>query len=229
MISIIIPSYNQQEYLADAIESVLDQNVQGELIIIDDGSTDNSLAIAKKYESEHPDIVRVISQVNKGLASARNTGIMNAKFDWVLPLDADDMLMDGAMEFMIKASYKFGRPYDILAPSLKTFGSSNQEIILMNEPKLEDFQTGNRIGYCAAIRKSVLLAIGGYNPKMIFGYEDLHLTINLLSRGSKIVTIPEPLWLYRTKTESMWTKAKEHHQELLDIINQDFPEAKLKF
>src|SRR5258708_38128958 len=92
-LSIIIPNYNQAEYLSDAIESVIAYNdilVRIELIVIDDGSTDNSLEIAKNYEGRG---LILISQVNKGLSSARNTGIMNASGDYCLFLDADDMLL----------------------------------------------------------------------------------------------------------------------------------------
>lgn len=225
MISIIIPVFNMQDYLAETIESAWQAKSKGitfEILVVDDGSTDDSLRIAKRYP------VEVISQTNRGLASARNTGIMNASGDWCLFLDADDMLLEKALIRISQAIIEYPDA-DVIAPSLKTFGTSNQEIILMPNPKLEDFRNGNKIGYCAAIRKSKLLEIGGYSPRMVEGYEDLHLWINLLSRGAKIITIPEVLWLYRTKVESMWTKAKEHHNKLLGIINHDFPEAKLKF
>ena len=87
MISIIIPCYNQAEYLPQAIESALNQKTgeDFEVIVVNDGSTDNSLEIAKSYKG-----IKVISQVNKGLSSARNTGIMNAIGDYILFLDADD-------------------------------------------------------------------------------------------------------------------------------------------
>lgn len=235
MISVVIPSYNQQDFLPDAIESVLVQrNMFKQIIIVDDGSTDNSLEIAKKYEQANPKEITVISQVNKGLASARNTGFMQTLVrdwminSWVLFLDADDILVDKALETIIGVINR-NEDADIIAPSFKTFGTSNEQVILMKNPKLEDFRTGNRIGYCAAIRKSALLEIGGYDPQMIWGYEDLSLTCQLLARGKKLVTIPEVLWLYRTKSESMWTKALEHHQDLLDIINKKVPEAQLSF
>ncbi len=229
MISVIVPAYNVQEYLNDCIDSILDQKVQGEIIIVNDGSKDKSLEIAKKYEADRPDIVKVISQVNKGLASARNTGIMNAKFEWCLFLDADDMLVDGALEKILK-TIKENPEADIVSGSFKTFGTSNQEIILMPDPKLEDFRTGNRIGSSSAVRTSALKAIGGFNPKMVEGYEDLACWLDLLSRGSKIKTIQEIVWLYRTKEKSMWRDiTPEIHKKLLAQINKDVPEAQLAF
>ena len=194
MISIVIPSYNQAEFLRDAIDSCLNQTAEPyEVIVVDDGSTDNSLEIARSYENK----IRVISQVNKGLASARNTGIMNVKgsYDifYVLFLDADDILLPNAIENIEKVALETNA--DIIAPSFKCFGTSDQEVILMPNPIIEDFKIGNRVGYCSAIKKENLLEVGGYSPRMVFGWEDLHLTINLLTKGKKIVTIPEVLWL----------------------------------
>ncbi len=229
-ISVVIPSYNQKEYLKDAIESVISQEVQpAELIIVDDGSDDGSLEIAKSYERPYqyrPEQfrIRVISQVNKGLASARNTGIMNSYdgFDYyVLFLDADDILLPDAIEEISKVIDETSS--DIVSPSFKCFGKGNEEVILMKNPKLEDFREGNRIPYFSAIKKTKLLEIGGYSPRMIHGYEDLHLTVNLLKRGARVVTIPKPLVLYRTKEKSMWTESLKHHEQLMNQIKKDFP------
>lgn len=217
-----IASYNQQEFLPDAIESALNQTIACEVIVCNDGSTDNSLMIAKGYD------IKVVDQSNKGLASARNAIIMNATGDWILWLDADDILQDNCVEKMMEAIIQ--NPYaDIIAPSFKEFGISNAEIVLMDNPKLEDFRLGNRIGYFSAIKRSVLLAVGGYNPRMTWGYEDLALTCLLLSRGAKIVTLKDILVLYRTKAQSMITEARKHHAELIAQINKDIPEAQLNF
>lgn len=220
MISIVIPSYNQAEYLPDAIESALKQKnpyLNVEVIVVDDGSTDNSLAIAQSYL----DRIKIVSQVNKGLSSARNTGIMNAKGDYILFLDADDILMQGAV-LKIQQTIKESNA-DIISPSFKTFGTSSQEIILMENPTIEDFKTGNRVGYCSAVRKSKLLEVGGYSPRMFAGYEDFHLWFDLLSKGATIKTIPEVLWLYRTKEKSMYHDALKYHVELMEQIRKDFP------
>ena len=214
-ISIVIPAYRQQDFLPDAIESCLTQTAKPhEIIVVDDGSPDKTAEIATRYP------VKLIRQVNKGLASARNTGIMNATGDWILPLDSDDILLDNCLERIM--SYE--GEADIIAPSFKEFGVRQTQIILMPDPKLEDFKTANRIGYCSAIKREVLLEVGGYSSKMIWGYEDLALWVNLLTRGKKIVTIPEVLWLYRTKEKSMINESIAHHEELMAQIFKDFPE-----
>lgn len=215
--TIVIPSYNQQEFLPDAIDSALKQG--SDIIIVDDGSTDNSLQIALNYQMSFSRI-KVISQVNKGLASARNTGIMNATSDYILFLDADDILLDNAVKRITETIKETDA--DIVSPSFKCFGTSEQEVIL-GQPTLEDFKTANRIGYCSAVKRSMLLAVGGYSPKMVEGYEDYHIWFDLLKRGCKLVTIPEVLWLYRTKKESMYTKiTPEIHEKLMSQIRKDF-------
>ena len=223
MIDIILPSFNQQEYLPDAIESALAQSASS-VIVVDDGSTDNSLKIAEGYQSQG---VRVISQTNKGLASARNTGIMNSKAQYCLFLDADDILLDGCTDKIIEVAAN--TQADIIAPSFKEFGLSQADVILMPNPKLEDFRNGNKVGYCQTIRRTALQHIGGYSPRMAEGYEDLHLTINLLSKGYSLVTISDILWLYRIKEESMYTNSIRYHKKLLAQINKDFPSANIDF
>lgn len=213
---LIIPSYNQQEYLPDAIESALNQTLPfQEIIVVDDGSTDNSLEIARKYP------VKVISQVNKGLASARNTGIMNSSGDYVFFLDADDILSPNTNEIITKAIKETNA--DIVAPSFKCFGKGNDIIILSPTINLEMFKDGgNYLPYFCAVRREKLLEVGGYSPKMTWGWEDLHLWINLLSRGATVKTIPEVLVLYRTKEKSMWTESVKHSEELKAQIEKDF-------
>lgn len=213
MISVVIPSYNQSKTLPEAIESVLDQSINCELIVVDDGSTDNSLEIARSYP------IKVISQVNKGLASARNTGIMNALGDYILFLDADDLLLPDCikrLEEVIKVTQA-----DVVAPSFGEFGTS-QRIVILQGFNFEDLKVANRLGYCAAIKKSVLQEVGGYSPRMTWGYEDYHLWFNLMSLRKSFAIIPEVLWMYRTKSDSMYSNALAHHEELMDQIKKDF-------
>lgn len=217
-IDIVIPSYNQAQFLPEAIDSAITQNFKRGIgvIVVDDGSKDGSLEIAQGYKE-----VKVISQVNKGLASARNTGVMNSQADYILFLDADDILLGNCIEEIWTTIYETNA--DIIAPSFKTFGTSNQEVILGN-PTLEDFKTANRIGYCSAIKRSVLLEVGGYNAKMTKGWEDWDLWLDLLKRGKKLVTLPEVLWLYRTKESSMYTESMKYQDELMSQMKINHPE-----
>lgn len=225
--SIIIPSYGQAQYLDEAIQSALAQsyNKPYEVIVVDDGSTDGSLKVAKDYVPR----VRVVRQVNKGLASARNTGIMWAKGEWILPLDADDVLFPNAL-LKISNVIEYGGFVDVVAPSIRCFDGNGgvQDTILKENPTFVDFKEGNRLAYCAAIRKSVLLEVGGYSPRMdtLGGWEDLHLWYDLMNRGFAFETIQEPLVMYRVKENSMWKDAEKNKEKLWAQIVKDFPEAK---
>lgn len=214
--TIIIPLYNQKEFFVEAIESALAQTVPVDIIVVNDGSTDGSKFLVDDYA----DRVKVVHQVNKGLSSARNTGIMNATTELVLMLDSDDKLLPTAVERMEKVFDDTDA--DIVSASFTHFGLNTSDVILQMRPTLDDFKSGNKIGYCSMFKRSDLLMVGGYSPRMIWGYEDLALTIDLLKRGKKIYTIPEPLWMYRLKPNSMIQNAQAHHEELMAQIYHDY-------
>lgn len=103
-ISIITPVFNGEKYLSEVIESVLNQSgVIVEYVIIDDGSTDNSLAIAEKYSRTFPENIRVFHQVNQGEAAAVNFGISKIKSQYLCVVNSDDPLLDNHCRKMIEA------------------------------------------------------------------------------------------------------------------------------
>lgn len=217
-VSIVIPCWHQEEYMREAIESAITQTTPCEVICILDGDTPESLRIAEQYKPE----IKVVQQVNKGLASARNTGIMNATSEWILPLDADDFLNENCVEQLLKLADE--TKADILAPSIQCFGEGDTTIILKPKPSIDDFRLGNHIGYFSMYKREMALALGGYSTRMVQGYEDLHFWVNALTRGYKVETTPEILVKYRTKEVSMWKNAvKGHHVELMQQIFKDFP------
>lgn len=218
-LTIAIPTYNHEQFLKEALDSALAQTVPADIIVVNDGSTDGTKFILDEYS----DRVKVITQINKGLASARNTALMNTETEWFLPLDSDDILEANCVESLLKAIDELGDDADVVAPSFQMFGENNQLVILQMRPKLDDFKQGNRIGYCSAIRTKVLKEVGGYSPRMVWGYEDYALWFNLLRLGKKIYTVPEPLWRYRVRQGSMITTAQQHHDELMRQIAHDNP------
>jgi glycosyltransferase involved in cell wall biosynthesis len=228
-ISIIIPTYNAEQYVADAIQSALDQTVKPhEVIVINDGSTDRSLEVIKSFD------IKIIDQTNRGLSSARNSGIAMATGDYILPLDSDDMLLENALELVIAKIEETDA--DIIGLSFKCFGAGNTEIILADGLTLEAFKPANRIAYCSAVKRSALLECGGYSTRMAAsspghpevrwqGYEDYFLWFDLLKRGKTISVIEDICFLYRTrnpdKEKSMIHEAIAHHDELMAQINND--------
>lgn len=103
LISVIIPVYNREGFLCKCIESVLSQkNVSLEIILVDDGSTDNSLAICRSYSEKYP-FVKVIHQENSGIGAARNTGLDAASGDCIFFLDSDDCLQEDSLAPLLEA------------------------------------------------------------------------------------------------------------------------------
>ena len=107
MISVIIPVFNGEKYIDKSLESVLLQSVKDlEILLLDDGSTDGSLARLKEYEQKYPDVIRVFSHGNMGVANTRNKGVRLANGKYVMFLDQDDFFDPGYMETFLEAAEK---------------------------------------------------------------------------------------------------------------------------
>ena len=102
LISVVVPCYNQAQYLDECLQSVLNQTYQDwECIIVNDGSPDNTEEIAKNWVEKDTRFI-YLSKENGGLSSARNAGIEIAKGEWILPLDADDKIGERYLELAEK-------------------------------------------------------------------------------------------------------------------------------
>ena len=136
MISIIVPVYNAERFLNKCIDSILLQSFRNfELLLIDDGSTDNSGAICDEYARKDSRI-RVFHQSNKGVSSARNSGIENASGDWIMFVDADDWIEPDCLEVCSKY---FDCDLDLIVFSCIWAADSRVPDMLCNCPS--DFQT----------------------------------------------------------------------------------------
>lgn len=112
MISVVIPLYNKEQIIEKSLNSVLSQDYDDfEVVIVNDGSTDRSAEIVKAIDDSR---IRLIEQENGGPSKARNTGVKNAKGEWIVFLDADDELLPGALKYYQSLiELKFG--YDLFA------------------------------------------------------------------------------------------------------------------
>jgi CDP-glycerol glycerophosphotransferase len=121
-ISVIVPAFQVEAYLGECLDSILDQGVADlEVVVVDDGSTDESAAIARRY-AERDDRVRLVRQANHGLGHARNTGIAAAGGDFLSFVDSDDRLPDGALARLLASLERTGS--DFATGNIERFNSA---------------------------------------------------------------------------------------------------------
>ena len=121
ILSVVIPIYNAEKVLKRTLDSVLNQGLydsEWELLLVDDGSTDDSLSICKDYKQQYPNLINLISKKNEGVSSARNDGLGRAKGKYIYFMDADDYLMPGGFRYLIDNF--FDAEYDIITFSSTT-------------------------------------------------------------------------------------------------------------
>jgi glycosyltransferase involved in cell wall biosynthesis len=197
---VIIPCFNQGEYIADAISSVLEQSIEDyEIVVVDDGSTD-PLTVATLDGLEHPKL-RLIRTVNQGLAAARNNGIATAYGEFILPLDADDRI---GPTYLAKAREVLASRADVgfVYCLAELFGASRGKFYL-NKASLKEMLLDSRVFCSAMFRKSDWQATSGYNPNMVYGWEDWDFWLSLLELGKKPYLVEEVMFFYRVKEVSM--------------------------
>lgn len=108
LLSIIIPVYNVENYVRECLDSLLQQELSAcEVLCVNDGSTDGSLAILQEYQAAHPNVFRVFSQINQGQAAARNKALDEAKGEYVVFLDSDDYYLPNAIATIITYIKKY--------------------------------------------------------------------------------------------------------------------------
>ena len=114
VLSIIVPSYNSQDYLKRCVEYLLIGGSRVEILIVNDGSKDNTGKIAEGYQAQYPEIVRAIHQENGGHGEAVNTGIKRATGEYVKVVDSDDWVDPDAYEKILDCLASFTEPIDLL-------------------------------------------------------------------------------------------------------------------
>ncbi|WP_372474250.1 glycosyltransferase family 2 protein [Capnocytophaga sp. ARDL2] len=201
MISIIVPCFNQAQYLDECLQSVLEQTYQNwECIIVNDGSPDNTEEVAKKWCEEDARFQYVLKE-NGGLSSARNTGIQEAKGEWILPLDCDDKISNRYLELAAK---EFDKGYTVIYCQAAFFGAKNEKWHLP-EYSFKGQLYNNHIFCSAFFKKQDWEKVGGYDTAMKHGYEDWEFWLHILTKDSKVYRIPQVCFYYRQKEQSMIT------------------------
>ncbi len=221
-VSIVIPLYNQADFIEENIESLSKQTFKDfETIVVNDGSTDNSLKIIKELQKKYKELdIKIIDQENCGLSCARNRGIKEAKSKLILPLDADDKLREDAIEKYLKG-YRESNA-DIVIADTQNFGEDDT-FFSRSESSFLLLPYENHLNYCGLYKKSVWEEVGGYKLNMDGGYEDWEFWLSCYERGYKFHFVKEALFLYRVKKQSMVTEAIKKDRFLKNKIVLNHP------
>lgn len=180
-ISIIVPFFNSESTINRTIKSVITQNFKDcELILVDDGSTDKSLIIAKQVNSGS---VVSISQKNKGVSSARNAGAKLARGKWLIFLDSDDEFRPGFLNH-VHLELKKNKKIEYLVFGINRIKNGMESIILPN-----DYEYFSKIPGTFVIRKSIFDQLGGYDEHLRFSENtELFHRIELINSNGKNVS-----------------------------------------
>tara|TARA_Y100000589_G_scaffold53715_1_gene44646 strand:- start:868 stop:1746 length:879 start_codon:yes stop_codon:yes gene_type:complete len=200
MVSIIVPCFNSGKTLNKTIKSIKNQTwLKKEIILVNDGSNDNNtLSILNQFKDDK--VIKLIEQKNKGLASARNTGVMNAKGNYLFFLDADDWIESNTIEEMY-LSLKINNQYayifsdcflegEIRGIRKKVFNLYEQLFI-------------NQIPYSIFIPRKIFVKNGFYDEDMYHGYEDWELNLRLASKNLYGKRLDKALFHYNVSTSGM--------------------------
>ncbi|WP_456314099.1 glycosyltransferase family 2 protein [Pseudomonas shirazensis] len=224
LISIIVPCYNQAQYLDEALQSVANQTYENwECIIVNDGSTDDTEETAKVWIEKDNRFSYLILE-NGGLSNARNSGIAKAIGEFILPLDADDRIATNYIASAIDA-FKKDNTLKVVYCKAEKFGA---ETGIWNLPEFSLYNLAQKnMIFCSALfRKKEWELVGGYDPGMIYGWEDWEFWIAVLKNGGNVKCLDEVGFYYRIKSKSMLNQVNHDHsvylQEYVSVKHADF-------
>jgi glycosyltransferase involved in cell wall biosynthesis len=218
-VTIVLPSYNRAHYIGLTIESCLAQTYKEfELIIVDDGSKDNSIEVIESYTAKDSRIKLIKNPVNKKLPGTLNNGFKNANGKYYTWISDDNLFAPNALEKMVKILDNHSDIGLVYADYISINDDGKTLARIYQEPP-EYLPIRDCVGACFLYRASVAEQIGGYNEQM-FLIEDYEYWLRL-GLVTKLYHIAEPLYFYRVHATSLTkTRALEinHAKKLLKSI-----------
>ncbi|MBC8103766.1 MAG: glycosyltransferase family 2 protein [Cytophagales bacterium] len=215
-LSVIIPVYNGSDFLAAAVESVLQQqHSPGEIILIDDGSTDATAAVADRLQASLGGLLRYVYQPNAGPAAARNHGLALARGEWIAFLDADDLWPENSLGVRFAA---------LRADPLLAVVMGRVRLVQGIEASDPESERENRtfagpsLG-AGLFRRAVFERVGGFDPALRSS-EDVDWFLRARERGISIQQIPAVTLLYRRHEASLTYQKSPAALQMLQVLKR---------
>lgn len=215
--------YNCEKTLEDAIESILRQTYQNwELIMCDDGSSDNTYQVALKYRDRYPEKIIVIqNEKNMGLAATLNRCAQYATGKYIARMDGDDISVSERFEKQV--NFLENHPeYDLVGTYMKAFDENGDRniIAIKNKPLKTDLPKYNPFHHATIMmKKSVFDSLGGYQiSKLTTRAEDVDLWFRFFAAGYRGYNLSEPLYLVREDTATFSRRTFKHSLEASRVL-----------
>lgn len=220
LVSVIVPLYNASDYIVEALDSIMASTYRPlEVIVMNDGSKDDSLSVAQAYAQSHPE-VKVFSQANAGASAARNHAIRLSKGEYILPVDADNRIHPLYIE-EAQAVLAARPEVRVVSCRAEFFGDRTGEWIT---PPFSHalLARKNMIDTCAMYRRADYDRTLGYNEHCA-AREDWDIWLSLFELGGEFVRLPEIRLYYRVRGGSKRVQDRALKHMLIEQINQRHP------
>lgn len=231
-VSVVIPAHNAATTITDTLESVCIQTFSNwEAIIVNDGSNDETAAIATSF-AEQDSRIRLVSQLQMGVSAARNTGINLAKFDWLLFLDSDDWILPSHLEHLTTILASDPKLDAAHCGWVRVTSERQQYGPVFSSPSGDLFavltQNCTFPIHTCIVRRSLVQAVGSFNP-MLRTYEDWDLWQRIARTGAIFGGTSELLAQYRIRVKSSSTNALQVFIDGLEVLTQGYvPDSRVQ-
>ncbi len=229
LVSIIVPVYNVRKYLSKCLDSLVNQNFPNiEIIVVNDGSLDNSQEIITKYQNKYPHLIKSFLKKNGGLSSARNYGLSKAHGKYITFVDSDDYV----------TSDYIAKMYEVINKNNADVAICNYYMVKNNKEKLIKNYIPNKVGSLNEDKKQLFNSWAVWNKmfsrkiiedhNLLFSenviYEDFRFTLKVFLKSSKIAYVDEALYYYIYRENSIMNSQNlEKNKDILagftDILN----------
>ena len=231
-VTVVVPVFNEERFLEDCLISLQRQTWQNwSCIVVDDCSTDGSLAIAKRFAASDERFVVVQHNINSGLSAARNTGLRLAESDYITFLDSDDVFMKYGLQMRMSLFPAYVDDASLAGVYCGIIQVSEDTPVDF-QPKKGDFprttqDTVNTQAECPfnahapILRTEILRSVGGFREDMLHGAEDWDLWQRIMRAGFYFRSVPRVGGLYRRKRQSMVRSMSTQHVDEAGRIYAD--------
>lgn len=210
-LTVTLPYYNMGEFVEETVQSILASTYKNiKIIIVDDGSTDQASISKLNYLQQQYPAIEIVHQNNAGLSEARNTGLRLAKTRYIAFLDPDDTIHPDYYQKSTAILERFDN-ISFVSCWLQYFEGAEGSWPAQN-PEVPYLLYHNTVHSGTVFKTKDILQTGGYDKELVYGMEDYEMAIHMVSKGLHGVSIPETLYNYRIRHQSMargFTRDKE--------------------